>query len=186
MAKKPMKCEHCAKPYFANLINIYVIKQRFCPDCKNTLTVYQDKLICKKCGYSVERKDTMAISGLGVKVVDATADYHKRDDYALQGLEVEKREEPEKQLCLRCINTRKHIENILVDEVGITKAQIKEIKALSDVEFYQSFYSHFQPMLQRLVFQRAIRDGKIKLKPKVEPKLDIKLQHTAVGSKRNV
>lgn len=164
-----MKCEHCAKPYFANMINIYVIKQRFCPDCKNVLTIYQGNLICKKCGYSVSRADTMAIAGLGVKVVDATADYHKRDAYALQGLEVEKRTEPEKQLCQRCINTRKHIENVLQDEVGISKKALDEIKSLSDVEFYQEFYTHFQPMLQRMVFEKAIRDGKIRLPPKKEP-----------------
>jgi DNA-directed RNA polymerase subunit M/transcription elongation factor TFIIS len=186
MVKKQMKCEHCAKPYFANVINVYVVKQRFCPDCKNTLTVYQDSLICKKCGYSIKRSDTMAVSGLGVKVVDATTDYHKRDEYALQGLEVEKKLEVEKQLCIRCSNTRKQIENVLQKEVGISKELMKKVKSLSDIEFYQDFYSHYQPMIQRMMFERAVRDGKIKLPPKQEPKgVPVKVKQLTSGEHKN-
>jgi hypothetical protein len=186
MAKKQIKCQHCAKSFPSTQINVWVVKQRTCPDCKNPLVVVADKLICGKCGKVIERKDTMAVAGLGVTVIDATTDYHKRDAYNTKGFEVEKRVECEKQLCARCLNTRHHIENVLQEEIGISKETMKAIRSASDIEFYQDFYAKYQPMIQRMLFDRAVRDGKIKLKPKEEPKgIKVKLQHTAVGSMKN-
>ena len=167
MVKKQFKCQHCGKEYFATLVNVYVIKQRICPNskCKNPLTIYSDKLVCGKCDTIVNREDSIIVNGLGVKIIDATMDYHKRDAYAAKGMEIKKKVEPEKQLCTRCINTRRHIENILVDEIVVKKEAMDELKALSDIDFYDKFYNQFQPMLQKMMFQKAVDSGKIKLQP---------------------
>jgi predicted RNA-binding Zn-ribbon protein involved in translation (DUF1610 family) len=112
MAKKQSECGNCGKKHFTNIIKVYVVKSRSCVECKvpTFCDVKSKTFTCPKCGKITEFKDTVSIAQMPVKIVDVTMEYLKRDAYVAKGFEINKREEPEKQVCVKCEHLRKHIE----------------------------------------------------------------------------
>src|SRR3972149_2855984 len=115
MAKKQIECGNCAKKYFTTIIKVYVIKSRLCVECK-VPTFCDSKAktyTCPKCKKVIESKDTIGVAQMGVVIKDVTMDYIKRDTYDAKGYEIDKKEEPEKQICVKCEHLRAHIQDII-------------------------------------------------------------------------
>jgi predicted RNA-binding Zn-ribbon protein involved in translation (DUF1610 family) len=156
MAKKQIECGNCAKKFFSTIINVYISKIRYCTKCKNP-TFYDKKseqYLCLKCGNIVPAKDEIAVAQMGVKIVDATADYKKRDKYASQGCFIEKKEEVEKTVCVRCEHLRTNIQNKIDKDTDFSKAVKDELREMSNIEFLSTFFRDVQPALKRIVAER--------------------------------
>lgn len=175
MAKKQIECGNCAKKFFSTIVNVYIAKIRFCPKCKNP-TFYNkqtDQYLCLKCGHIVSAKDEIAVAQMGVKIVDATAEYKKRDKYAKQGCFIEKKEEVEKTVCVRCEHLRANIQAKIDKDTDFTQAVKDELRGMSNIEFLSTFFRDVQPALKRIVANRPDIIKKVVQKPP-QPKADEK------------
>lgn len=165
MVKKQVACIHCGNKHLVNMIKVYVIQQHYCLDCNKQVLTYDSKakiLTCPKCGKIIDINDINTLSKLGLKIIDATVEYQKKDNYLSKGYEVVVKTEPEKQLCQRCLNLRKHIENVINKDLILGKTTMNEIKGMNNIEFFEKFYSTFQPMLQQMLIERKMREKQLK------------------------
>ena len=165
-----MECGHCGKKYFTNVIKVFVIKSRICPEDK--VGMFSDPkaktYTCPKCGKVIAYANTIAVTSLPVRIIDVVFDYHKRDDYALQGYDVEKSEEPEMQVCTKCANLRKHVENVIKNDPTFTEAIKKDLHELSNIEFMDAFFRDIQPEMKKALLNNPKMVSRVPTVTKVE------------------
>jgi hypothetical protein len=191
MAKKQIECGNCTKKYFTNIIKVFVIKSRFCSDDQTPMFYDNIKKIytCPKCSKVIEAKDTITVAGLGMKIVDVTVDYHKRDEYITKGFEIDTKSEPEKQVCKKCENLRGHIQHIIDEDIDFHKNIKDELRSLSNIEFMETFFKDVQPYLKRLVSEHPQLIDQVSNKKNLETlakKMDEKVQQKESEVKKDV
>jgi hypothetical protein len=105
--KSQQKCGECGKPFWVNMIKVFVFKRRFCPIDKTTLNISLDgeTYTCPKCNKVILKKDTTSFMSLGISIAGSTRSFFEAEKQRKTGeIEVEPVMVPEKQLCQKCRN----------------------------------------------------------------------------------
>lgn len=150
MAKIQEQCNNCGKKIFVNKVKVYVLKLRYCPTCDIPLFCHNNEGVteCLKCGLKVDLKDSDSVARLKLEMKGTTRKFTEAEVYESKGYEIQRIYVPEKHVCNKCQNLRKHIQSIVEKQENISTKFKGKIREMSDADYLMTFFKHIQKKLR--------------------------------------
>jgi ribosomal protein L37AE/L43A len=105
--KQEQRCSQCGNHFFTNMIKVFVLKKRYCPDCKEALKISPDGKIykCLKCQKEFHKEIGEEYGRLGISIDGSTRSFEAAQKSVATGfIEAERVYVPEEQMCQKCRN----------------------------------------------------------------------------------